>query len=36
MGLVDPALLPPDRRLGPPEFEAVLRSQLHAFSQARI
>jgi hypothetical protein len=36
LGLIDPELLPVDNRLGPEEFEAVIRRQLQAFSQARL
>jgi hypothetical protein len=36
LGLIDPELLPEDRKLGPEEFEAVIRRQLQAFSQARL
>jgi hypothetical protein len=36
LGLIDPDLLPEDRKLGPEEFEAVMRRQLQTFSQARL
>jgi hypothetical protein len=34
--LIDADLLPEDKKLGPVEFEAVMRRQLLAFSQARL
>ncbi len=36
LGMIEPELLVEDHKLGPKEFESVMRRQLQAFSQARL